>query len=179
MTIESLSPIYNTNQDSNIYKLLSIFRKQKKEIDKQIKAQKEIFEIEKQSGKVLEKIGENLLLAREGNNDAQYRIILLLAFFIRGGDVSIEGINYILRKIFLDVYTGCFDPNSLITYNNIYLDGGKYLNGSWYLSGQYSEPNFFQIIFKSLTETEFSFVEKILKIIKPAGVKYSILITGG
>lgn len=178
MKIESLSPIYNTQKDSNIYKILSIFKSQIEKFNLEIEVLNSLYNIKKHSGKILDAIGVNLLFSRRGLPDEDYQKMLLITYMLRTGDVSIEAINTIMKNIFSEKYIGCWDytiSSSTHSGNKQFFDGSRYLEGSWYLSGTKKEPNYFEIVVKKMNLEELSFFESILKIIKPAGIKYYIL----
>lgn len=133
--------VYIREESSNNYKLWDIFAQALNEIEMHIESFRLIRDIDKQSGLILDLIGEILRESREGKDDITYKLYLMVALqkiFCSG---SISMLQNVLRLVAGNSFIGVWEltpGNKDLLYSDerVYTDGTRYMDGTYYLSGE-------------------------------------------
>lgn len=172
--------IYTTKSGSNNQKRWALFANQLNEVEAVFDDLRMIYDINSQSGAVLDLIGEILREPRNGVNDDAYIIYLILALQKLLCNGSIPALQDVLRAIAGDDFIGVWDLTPGEEFEDMsphenYLNGAFYLDGSFFLSGTVFQSGYIDVVCKnSISPDILDYITKVMNIIKSAGVKYRI-----
>lgn len=164
---------FNRDVESQNGKMFQVFARELKDLYDAADTLTFINDINKQSGVVLDLIGENLRQRRNGLDDDRYKIFLSIANAKRSSIGDIYTLNEVTNRIVAG-YGSLFKIIELCYNEGVrYLDGSLLLNGEYPLSGSLSQPATLEVILIGLPEEleviyEFN---KAIFDIKAGGVK--------
>ncbi len=176
--IFALTPdsVYDVSDSSNNWKLWNLFSKQMSEIDDVFSDMRYLHDPDKQSGAVLDLIGEIRRETRSGQDDVGYRIFLAIAIqkLLCGG--SVPELQEVLKAIAGDEFVSVIEVDYAPEDNAaLYLDGGFYLTGEFYLFGDTRQPKHIEIILKdTISDSLFTYISSLIDYVKSAGTHYRI-----
>lgn len=181
------STVLKANEENSIGKSWNVWSKQLEDIDSAVTDLTYMFDIDVQSGVILDLIGKILREGRGDRVDSEYKIFLFIAIkkIISGG--SVPDLNDVLRSLLGDYFIlirNLYPENSGTSWGSdsqykFWLDGTRYLDGSFFLSSNIFSSAFFEI--QVMETTPLSLQDSLAKIVdavKPAGVNFRIAKVG-
>ena len=163
----------NRDIESQNGKLFHVYALELQDLYQAIETLGELNDINKQSGVVLDLIGENLRQRRNGLDDERYRIFLAIANVKRSAKGDIYTLNEVTSRIVAG-FGNLFKINELCYDDGVrLLDGGAFLDATYPLSGSLKQPATFEVILLgSPNELEVIFeFNKAIFDIKAGGVR--------
>lgn len=107
--LRRLTKNYNTEENSNIYKLFTIISEQIEELKHLLEKEEHAHGIKNAEGKQLDLIGEDVLQARYGMTDEGYRALLRFKNSINISGTDINSVNNAMHNITQNNYLGLYE----------------------------------------------------------------------
>lgn len=107
--LKRLTSNYNTEENSNIYKLFTIISEQIEDLKHLLDKEEHAHGIKNAEGKQLDLIGEDVLQARYGMTDEGYRALLRFKNSINISGTDINSVNNAMHNITQNNYLGLYE----------------------------------------------------------------------